>query len=102
MNLLSAIGTMYGKLGWADLFTSAGIFTDIVTVNLMNAKPYSRRVAAHLAAYEALMFLKLDSFQQWSKTNDGDMKDFTCYGMRVSQQFSYWDQYLSLVEIALT
>ena len=33
MNFMSALGTMFGQLGWRDLVCDAGLFTDTVADN---------------------------------------------------------------------
>ena len=68
---------MFGKLGWGDLFVDAGILSAKVVAGLLDAKPYTRCLEAHIAMYEVLSSVRLTMFSHWLEGNeDKDFDDF--------------------------
>ena len=88
MNFLAAVGKMIAELGWEELFTLSGIFTKNVSDNLLNAKPYSRCLAAHLALYETLVGLKLKAENDGVINQDHPLSRF-------------WSTYIYLIDLCL-
>ena len=74
---------MFGKLGWGDLFVDAGILSAKVVAGLLDAKPYTRCLEAHMAMYEVLSSAWLTMFSHWlggneDKDIDGDLPEISC------------------------
>ena len=71
-----------------ELFTISGIFTKNVSDDLLNAKPYSRCLAAHLALYETLVGLKLKAENDGVINQDHPLSRF-------------WSTYIYLIDLCL-
>ena len=74
MNSLAAIGTM---------FVDACILSAKVVAGLLDAKPYTRCLEAHIAMYEVLSSVRLTMFSHWlggneDKDFDGDLPEISC------------------------